>query len=673
MSKFLVHRKKQLVIILVVILFIQIPALSQMNPSAHPGDKGVFILCGNQLPKDFDYRISRKEASQTNWQQIALLRFPDNEVAWRGRVMQQALRVSGARLPDSAVITGLWQKLKISTVTDSLYSWSVQPFILAACGTGWWDRTVTNGKRYEYQVELVQRNKVINSKTTGNISYPASAPDFQVALDSIQANGNSITVSFLLGQHKSIGGFKIYRTYYRRGEPFSQIRSDVFFYRNERKEYMRFTDRSVVEGAQYSYLIKPYDLYGNEGKASDTINVFNKRLNTISPVVSNFHGISREKENMNRLSWQITHASEVVSVDVYKALSFDGYYTRIGSVSPSDTVFTDPNVSPVNTYYYSLVLRTAYGRTFPSARIPVVFGSNQSNDFAPYGLEATRTGNVVKLSWQRTSFDTRGYYLYRAGSFTGPMQPVGPVILSSDSVVHFIDSLDRLPSSPVWVYAVASENTSYAISPLSNRVSVQGKVKKMPIPVEVQAIRIADNVQVLWTDPSGQTGGVSGYRITRRDLNEDNLPIATSRKQIEINEPEVNSFMDSTIEEGHHYSYTIQSLGIGMEEVSSPSMPAGVYILPDIPPAPNHVMAMNSKAGVLLQWDLPMGSSWEQIKIYRAQPGQKPSLLKTLSKESTSFTDNTTQKGQDYYYWIATVNKKGTEGKINEPVGIKVE
>lgn len=665
--------RKQPLILLAVILLIQNPAASQINPAAHAGEEGIFVLCGNQLPKGFSYRISRKEASQTNWQQIAVLKFPENEMAWKGMIMQQALRVSGAHLPDSAATAVLWQKLKISTVSDSLYSWSNLPFMLAACGTGWWDRKVEKGKKYEYQIEQMQRNNVLASKTTRIVSYPGTAPVFQIIPDSIQANGTSITINFLLPQQKSIGGFKIFRTYFKRGEPFTQIRPEIFYYRTGIKDYVSFTDHSVVEGAQYSYFIQPFDLYGNDGNSSDTIHVFNKRLNTISPVVINFQGISREKENTNRLSWKITHASEVVSVDVYKAMSFDGYYTRIGRVSSSDTVFLDPNVSPVTTYYYSLVLRTAYGRTFPSARIPVIFGSSKSNDFAPYGLEATRVGDVVKLRWQRTSIDTRGYYLYRAGSFTGAMQPVGPVILSSDSVVHYTDSLDRLPSSAVWVYAVAAENTSYAISPLSNRVSVRGKSKKLPIPTNVQAIPVAGRVQVLWIEQSGQPGGVTGYRITRRELGEDNLPIASSQKQFDVNEPGITSFMDSTVEDGHHYSYIVQSLGIGKEEISSPSLPAGISTSPDIPLAPNHVVAVNSKAGVMLQWDLPLDGSWDQIRIYRAQPGQKPALMKTLPKESTSFTDNNTQKGQNYFYWIATVNKKGIEGKLNEPVGIKVE
>lgn len=50
---------------------------------------------------------------------------------------------------------------------------------------------------------------------------------------------------------------------------------------------------------------------------------------------------------------------------------------------------------------------------------------------------------------------------------------------------------------------------------------------------------------------------------------------------------------------------------------------------------------------------------------------QSPKLLKVLPPDATDYTDTRIKKGHNYFYWIAIVNKKGKEGKIKEPVGIK--
>lgn len=371
---------QRILYILAALLFYQ-PAFSQKISSAHPGVNGIFISCGNTLPKDFSYRISRKEASGNNWQQMADLHFPKNEIAWQGRIVQQAMETPETRLPDSSSMANLWQKLKISLVNDSLYMWAAQPFMLAACGTGWWDRTVQKGKQYQYKVEEVQGNKVTSANTITPVLYPGPVPDFLLQPDTIQSNSISVHVRYRLLHFKGMAGVKVYRAYFLRDTSFVQIHPPVFYNDKNGQKYMNITDQSVVNSAQYSYFVIPYDAYGNEGHPSDTVNVYNKRLNTIQPIVTDFNGESREKEKVIHLSWKIAHPADVVSVDVYKAMSYDGYYTRIGSVSPEDTVFTDHNVKPVTTYFYTLVLRAAYGRTFPSTRAAVIFKANKKIHF----------------------------------------------------------------------------------------------------------------------------------------------------------------------------------------------------------------------------------------------------------------------------------------------------
>lgn len=656
-------------ILFLVLLILNGPlSFSQDVVAAHAGANGIFISCGQTLPKDFSYRISRKNASGGNWQQVAELKFPANMAAWKGYMMTEAMQHPGISLPDSTITVQLWQKLKVSDTRDSLYMWLHYPYMLAACGTGWWDRTAVKNQKYKYKIEKVQKGKVLFTQTTDALSFPGKAPDFQLQPDSLQGNGIAISVKFLLLQYKGMGDCKVYRSYFKRGN-FQLIHPLVLYTSDQGKQYLTLYDESVVNKAQYSYYVVPYDIYGNEGEPSDTVNVYNTRINTMKAIVSNLQGVSKVKENAIHLSWHITHPEDVISIDLYKALEYDGYYTKIASLPPTDTSFSDYKVKPVTTYFYSLVLRLAYGRTFPSARTVVIFRAGRDNPFSPANLKADRQGDIVKLSWKRIGKGIRGYYLYRSSSLTGTMKPVSNIILSTDSAVSYTDSLKDLPYSPVWDYAVASENTSYAISPLSNRVSVTGKTKSIPIPSGLKAFVNESSVQLLWGNLGLTHPEITGYRIERKEDKGSTMTMSF-KKLKDILKPGINSFVDSSVIPGHHYLYRIKSIGLNRGSMSAPSFQAGAYIPSNAPLAPGHILALNTSEGVLLKWDLPIGSHWKQIKIYRAQSGRQAQMIKILQANATTYTDNQTNNEMDYFYWVATVDKDGHEGKMKVPVGI---
>ncbi len=133
----------------------------------------------------------------------------------------------------------------------------------------------------------------------------------------------------------------------------------------------------------------------------------------------------------------------------------------------------------------------------------------------------------------------------------------------------------------------------------------------------------------------------------------------------------INSFMDSTAEEGKYYSYHVRFLGVN-GDTSSASLPVGVFVPLNLQPPPNNLIAMMQNGSVLLQWDMPLGDTWDEVRIYRAVAGSDAVQVAKLKANDNSFRDSEVKKGENYFYWIATV-KKGTESKTKQPVGIRVE
>ncbi len=110
--------------------------MAQNTIAVHPGSKGIFIITGDQLPVSFNYRISRRETGQNDWQVVKTLSFPQNKETWEGRIFSETMNNREISLPDSTTTDMLWRMLKRSSVTDSLYSWGKYP-IYSICLWYW--------------------------------------------------------------------------------------------------------------------------------------------------------------------------------------------------------------------------------------------------------------------------------------------------------------------------------------------------------------------------------------------------------------------------------------------------------------------------------------------------------------------------------------------------------
>jgi hypothetical protein len=378
------------------------------------------------------------------------------------------------------------------------------------------------------------------------------------------------------------------------------------------------------------------------------------------------------KENALRITWKIDNPADIVSVDLYKGVEYDGRYVKVGSFSPADSAYDDRAINPITTYFYTIVQNAAFGRSFPSGRISAMLPASGKNLFPPMNVRAERTDETVKLTWSRTERDTRGYYVYRSDSFTGRMQQASSLILSEDSVVHFIDSVKKLPASSVWVYAVADVNTSYEIGPLSEKIPVPGVNAFMPTPADVSARLENGAIHLLWTDLSEEYAGVSGYWIYRRAEDADGKEVEPQKRITTV--PlfgKVSAYQDTSIEEGVRYFYSVQAVGLDISETGAPGMETGCFVPVSLPLPPANTKAFNTDKGVALQWDMPADPTITEVRIYRISQGSDWTLLKSLQKTAEDFTDNTVKKNVTYFFRIATVNAKDRESKTGSPIGVR--
>jgi len=653
-----------------LILFLSLSLFSQQKFTAYPGKKGVFIYCGDSLPKSFYYAIERS-AANGGWITQAELSFPSSCDEFRARLLNGNKAGMPFHEESQNATDSVWKKLKSSPLNHVLGSFHTQTIYLAAAGCGYWDESAEKNTKYNYR--LVKKDKtgrILKEDLVTDISFPGKQASVQLKLAEKTILGNEIQLDILVTDYQKMMGCRVYRNHYLMKdvvEIFPRIG-----YRNQGAEkHMIIHDENVTEKAQYTYRIVAYDFFGNEGKALENIDVYNVTINSLTASVSNPGADGDENQNAIRIHWKTKQAKDIISIDIYRGTDYNGYFGRIVSLGPKDTSYLDRNVKPMTTYHYSIVVTTAYARSYPSVRFNGVLKANRANLIPPQGLTAVRKGNVVNISWKRSTDDTKGYYVYRGLSYLEEPKPISSVIRSADSILYFTDSLkDLTKTEAVLVYAVADENSSYNFSPLSNKVAIQSLVKNLPVAFPVDTRLEDGRINLLWQDYFTDCPGLSGFNIYRQciDLN-DKIIEDWVLQNTHPTAFGVNSFIDKNVKEGFRYIYALEAVGVDNSKGSrSPGI--AFYLEENLPQPTANLIAVSGTNQITLSWDPILDSKIQKIAVYRSEEAVATHLLNELRPGETQYLDTTTKAGNTYYYYIVTIDQLGRKCRDAAAVGI---
>jgi len=633
------------------------------------GKDGIFVYCGKDLPKKFSYVIERKKDGDATWQPVAETIFPKSVDGLAGNVLAAPLSLLLNQRPSDAVAQNLWRRAAPVTTLDSLYPYATMPLYVMALGCGYFDKISAPGT-YSYKVYMV-RNGSREEVATTSVSFPANA--FSGILQPAKMNvaDQEINLVFNMSGAANFGGAKIFRSKF--GDTvFAQVPVKVLFTGDERgKLQLNITDQSVTPKMAYSYYAVPVDNLGNDGIKTDVINVYNQsKLQDVGQVLKiTARGVNDDKSI--RIAWQLINTNDLISIDVYRGTDYDKPFSRIASVPAKDTIYVDRSIAPATTYFYSIVANGNFSRSNPSARVNAVLKGSNNNRFPPQNVAVNRKGNIVKLTFNKTENDTRGYYVYRGEGYAGKLVPLQRMLLSTDSALVYYDTLPVSQTPKIYSYAVADENTSYNVSPQSARLPViYGGVT--PIPTRVKAIKTGNAIFITWEKISSMQL-LTGFNIYRTATDEQGVQQAD--KQLVTPTPVVaaaNSYVDSVINDGWHYSYVVQAVGVQPGDVSSFSSNASITIPLALPSSPANVSVIGSQQNVTLRWDMPADPAVKTVRIYRAGVNEEFKLLKELPAGSTEFSDTGITANTTYFYSLSTATAKSRESKKTDAVGIRV-
>jgi fibronectin type 3 domain-containing protein len=653
--------------LLLILLFFTTLSLAQQTPLAVPGKNGIFVWCGHSFAKGFEYQVYIRQLN--GWKILSKMKFPENLSELNARINETLPYFPYLKAPSETELNRIWETAERTGVIDSVAPYSGNPLIMEVLGAGMMITGIETGKDYSFKiVKSYSASRADTLSLIKNVSFPGKDLHTTFTPFDVIPQGKSVTVEFEISNPDRMFDCEVYRSEYQRNN-FKLVSVYKLYYKKKGKSYISISDDGVVKGSGYSYYVIPFDVMGNTGTASESINVYNMPPEQLSVVFEKLNTKSIEKEDAIKLSWKLKSTRNIISIDIYRSESYDGNYHKIVSLSPGDTVFMDKTVKPVSAYFYTIRLNGEYQQSFPSPRIPAILKPDHTNIFPPKDLILSRNGNLVTLCWKKFEEDTRGYYVYRADGFRGKPVQISEIILSESEKVCYTDTLKETSNIQTYTYAVADVNTSYAISPLSETVSVQVVTSSLPVPSKLRTSLQNNKVLLVWDDMTKKYPFVIGYRIIRRADDFNNKKVEPAKTIVEFGSDK-NSFEDSVIVENRKYYYTVQCLSIDSTNTGSPSQEVGCFIYEVLPPMPSNMKLFPQEKCIIVQWDEPFSEGIAGYNLFRSEKNQNPVEIASLKAGTTEFSDQKVIKGKSYYYSIETVNIKGKRSKRTDYIGI---
>jgi len=659
-------QNKLISVVLFISVFFQVANAQFFLSKAYP--TGNYIFCGKELPKNFSYLIEKKTGAN-QWKAVTELKAPVSEAECKANLMNLPASIASITRIETGLIQFLWKRIQKSLVIDSLFAYSTDPRFQYVAGSGWFDEGIREPGEYQYKINKLSKN---GSKTLVNevtVSFPSKPLNATVSPVRFKMYENSIDLSYEISDPANTFGVKLYRSGYLQ-KNFSEIPADMMFTKQKDKMVALLSDENVTKGLTYSYVAIPYDGLGNKGKASDTLNIYFVAKAADIGLVTGFEVIPNPEKAGNLLRWKYNYKMNVTTIEVFRSETYEGNYKHIASLGQKQTEYLDKlNLKPATTYFYYLTINDGIGNSLPSARVPAILEGKKKNFLPPQELTASRNGNVVTLQFCRLGKDIRGYYVYRGDGYIAPLSQLPRMLLSTDSVLTYNDTLSQSVTPSVYSYAVASINTSYNISPLSSRVNISYSGGKLPVPDKLNAMVRNDEIMLTWSDVANQNSAITGYRIYRK----------TVSKNV-VEEPEHiiattgfmnNTFMDQSVTAGRYYTYRVQSVGADSLDTSSVSQPYSVLFGNQPLLQPGNVSAIPAGDKIILKWTLPDDPDLTAVMIYRSVKNGEPVLIKETDNKVESFEDNTALKNTMYFYFIVLKYKNNLTSTPTDAVGGK--
>lgn len=334
----------------------------------------------------------------------------------------------------------------------------------------------------------------------------------------------------------------------------------------------------------------------------------------------------------NSIEIKFIYESEVrpTGYALYRSTEEYGEYTKVTTVTNSETSIVDPKAEPGVLYYYKVLpfinRITGYREgIFSNVMSAKALGT-------PIMNEITRVSSTGIYISYTGSNNMDGYVIYRATAGDSAFTEI-----ARTESLNYVDS--SVEAGKVYAYKVQSYAT------VNGAISYSGLSNAKMIGTQMEYIRYMSGteVQIGWTPLEG----VQGYNVYRKAYGEKTYTLLEKRAASWLPQ-----YVDKTVKEGVKYEYMVcATIKVGSEEIESEGALIETGEALDTPKITKAQCYLQSGA-VVIAWSRVEGAQGYQL--YRAEKASDAiEKLATISGgANVTYTDTTASKDKVYLYYV---------------------
>ena len=622
------------------------------NTALHAGKNGIYAEVFLQAKKakipldNIGYaEIQTQKNSGNKWKTTVKQEIPTEYKAFvkNYRTIEKLFPFYGKR--DDAALRKVWDRYR-ALVADNSKSARVIAFSLPvklALGIA---VRLPVSKAGTYACRLIVFDKNGKNLWQGNgqtVAWPAKP-----ALSRLQFSGkkrieNGLQVTWKVAEKKYAGSYFVLYHQTRRNGKFERTTLTRWVNYTKQGAFVAFADTLLGKVPYAKYFVVSYDAYFNKGFVSDTTLVSNSDRQTF-PMPENFTVTTDSHTGAVTLKWSLPDPAVVRSVDIYRGMYFNRPFTRIASVDPTTTTYTDENVKAGNKYYYFVQSSGLLNeKSLPTVKIYAYSKSNEK-PIRPASLTGESIKNGTKLQWPGGNDFIKGYYVYRNGDSTDSLVKVSGFIPNTDSVIRFVDTSALLRPEYFYDYAVKAVSQNSVESDFSDTVKIRPGIKMtVPEPYGVEILKKGNAIWIGWENLFAHYNTVMGYRLKRVGKSSGDT-VLLSR----FISNRTNYFLDTTADITKSYRYGLQAVNVNQQE--SQEVWTAYKGLVEVPPSPLNLSLIQNADSLEIDWDPVLAHGIEGYKVYRYRRGSNPVLAGEVKSDQTALKIPIPAAGLWFFY-----------------------
>jgi hypothetical protein len=634
------------------------------TPVAIATPKGVWLYLGNEIPKQFEYQVLKKQGNG-NFKPVGVITYSSDLKELKSKAAQYNDAFSNLDNLEENDIARLREYVIKHRIIDSLIMENL-PVTYLLSGTAFFDPDVTEGVSYQYQVKRNPDSKAATGDHVSNtIQLPAKTDILKPIFKSKQELTDQILLQWYVPEQRRLNTFALYRRVFGLGD-FEKIPVKKGYNSLRDTLFIVAVDSTAKNPGYYEYYLKPMDVYGNPGPASDVIGT-GPMTDAALTVPIYLRARGSESNHEVKIAWKFGNGKYIRGIELYRSSDFDSGYIKIAQLPPTDTSYVD--VVPVanENYYYYMQIQGPFEKTYPSAKISAMFKKAGEKPAPPSetGAETVRGG--VKVYWTYSEPYLKGFYVFRYVYEKAEYEQVSGLIPPGSKIYSFTDSSKSLTGNQEYRYAIKAMNDVELLSDFSVSASATpGIMAEVVTPLNLSISKKENSALLIWDDLSKAEPNLLGYKVYRKEINEKNFTQLPNDTLSRLK----NHYSDSTALEGKSYVYAVSAIDFYGNE-SAKSFSAYYTREQAVLTPPTILRAVNTDEGILVLWGQVADKNISAYKIYRDSEEGNTILIANLKPENDQYLDKSAINGKLYIYQISLVTANDKESAKSKGISVR--